>query len=191
MTLLINNMTLVHDKLLANLHLEICHQDSFQPTEKNVIETITTNSQRTRSERKWLCSIRCEVEDREGGETHPSSWKPRTSISGGRAHIWWYRGKYFSCFERQRERERERGQVQRCRHVAATSNRPARGDTGLDFFSDKIISYQLIQSCDDTTLNNVRKSSSILLKLIKIKKLTRRLWYQIVTWNHCDIKEFN
>jgi len=45
-----------------------------------------------------------------------------------------------------------------------------RGDTGLDFFSDKIISYQLIQSCDDTTLNNVRKSSSILLKLIKIKK---------------------
>ena len=50
-----------------------------------------------------------------------------------------------------------------------------RGDTGLDFFSDKIISYQLIQSCDDTTLNNVRKSSSILLKLIKIKKLTRRL----------------
>ena len=94
----------------------------------------------------------------------------RTSISGGRAHIWSYRGKYFSCFERQRERERERGQVQRCRHVAATSNRPARGDTGLDFFSDKIISYQLIQSCDDTTLNNVRKSSSILLKLIKIKK---------------------
>ena len=50
-----------------------------------------------------------------------------------------------------------------------------RRDTGLDFFSDKIISYQLIQSCDDTTLNNVRKSSSILLKLIKIKKLTRRL----------------
>ena len=105
---------------------------------------------------------------------HPSSWKPgQASLEDGltSGHI----GGNISLVLRGRERERERGQVQRCRHVAATSNRPARGDTGLDFFSDKIISYQLIQSCDDTTLNNVRKSSSILLKLIKIKKLTRRL----------------
>lgn len=46
MTLLINNMTLVHDKLLANLHLENFHQDSFQQTEEK-IQTRVKNIQPT------------------------------------------------------------------------------------------------------------------------------------------------
>ena len=94
---------------------------------------------------------------------HPSSWKPgQASLEDGltSGDI----GGNISLVLRSRA-----GGVE---GAAARVPPPAadRGDTGLDFFSDKIISYQLIQSCDDTTLNNVRKSSSILLKLIKIKK---------------------
>ena len=67
MTLLINNMTLVHDKLLANLHLENLHQDSFQPTEeKNINSTKKTTSNRQPPDKisqEVLCSIRYEVED--------------------------------------------------------------------------------------------------------------------------------
>ena len=59
-------------------------------------------------------------------------------------------GKYFSCFEK----PSRAGAI--LTQVPPTCRQPLPGgeerrDTGLDFFSDKIISYQLIQSCDDTT----------------------------------------
>ena len=148
-------MTLVHvahDKVLADLHLENFHQDSFQPTEeKNVISSTTTNSRLTRSARKWLCSIRWGTDSGTGqgscagaihllGSQDKHLWRTGSHlvISGGNISLVL--------------RSRAGGLHQ----LPPTCRQPHPGgeerrDTGLDFFSDKIISYQLIQSCDDTT----------------------------------------
>ena len=126
-TLLINNMTLVHvahDKVLADLHLENFHQDSFQPTEeKNVISSTTTNSRLTRSARKWLCSIRWRTDSGTG----QGSCAGAIHLLGSQdKHLWRtgshlvISGEIFLLFwEAERERERERAGAEMppcCRH---------------------------------------------------------------------------
>ena len=104
-------MTLVHDKLLANLHLETFIKTPFNQQKRKISTPLKKKQQTSNRQpadkisKEVLCSIRCELEDggREGGggqgPIHLLGSPGQASLEAGltSGDIG---GKYFSCLEK-------------------------------------------------------------------------------------------
>ena len=109
MTLLINNMTLVHDKLLANLHLETFIKTPFNQQKRKISTPLKkkhpTDNHLTRSARKFSAASDASWRMEGGGEGEGR--EPSIFLEAQDKHLWRTGshlvisgGKYFSCFEK-------------------------------------------------------------------------------------------